>query len=516
MEDIILAWLEKIVACLECLGRGTYRLCRCAQRIGEGLDRCPDLARAAGGALRCAGQRLLADLREDRRVAMLVLGHLERRIRGQAVLFCAEAAPLLPRLPNWPSLRMPLVLGGCLFLAFWLELLVLRAILPRLQPLAAEAPAPGPALDPAYLNNVESLLAEFWHFPLPTPGISPVCGPATDLSGMDPTAASAGVASDEVAHPLLTLLDLGEAARFSAYSPTPQLPAVRLAVRRCEVRRPVDHRAFHPLDKEALLAAGHSYLGQAFAMVENAPIHQPQPPAATTVLAQALPRRPAPLAPRLTPGPLGQLSALFESGDHGVHAIGWDPRGGTSYGKYQMSSLMGTVEKFIAFLDKRAPRWAERLLKAGDADTGGVLGSMPREWKRIASEDPARFERLQDSFIHSQYYSPTVLAISAETGLDVNAHPAVMREVLWSTAVLHGPTGGAEIFIEAARKVRDQPARAYNRALLEEVFRERARRISRSGNPKGDELRRRLEMEKNLALTMLATPGGLLRLSDRL
>ena len=141
---------------------------------------------------------------------------------------------------------------------------------------------------------------------------------------------------------------------------------------------------------------------------------------------------------------------------------------------------------------------------------------MPREWKRIAEEDPSRFERLQDSFIHSEYYSPTVQAISAETGLDVNAHPAVMREVLWSTAVLHGPTGGAEIFIEAARRVRDQPARSYNRALLEEVFRERARRIGRSGNPKEDILRRRLQMEKELALTMLGSPGAPLQLSDRL
>lgn len=516
MEDIILAWLEKIVACLECLGRGAYRLCRCAQRIGEELDRCPELASKAGDGLRRSSQRLLADLREDRRVAVLVIQRLGQHICSQASLFRAEAAPVLPRIPHWSALRMPLVLGVCLFLAFWVELLVLRAILPQVPPLAAEVSTPQPNLDPAYLNNVESLLAEFWHFPRPTPGISPVLPPAVDLSGQDSTATPAGVASDGAVHPLLTLLDLGKAARFSAYSRSPQLPSVRLAVRRGEVRRPVDRRAFHPLDKEALLAAGRGYLGQAFAMVENTPVRPALPPAATTVLAEVARPKPAPLPPRLTPGPLGQLSALFESGDHGVHAIGWDPRGGTSYGKYQMSSLMGTVDKFIDFLGERAPGWSQRLRKAGSADTGGVLGAMPREWKRIATEDPTRFERLQDSFIHSQYYSPTVLAISAETGLDVNAHPAVMREVLWSTAVLHGPTGGAEIFIEAARKVRDQPARVYSRALLEEVFRERARRISRSGNPKEDVLRRRLEMEKNLALTMLATPGSPIQISDRL
>ena len=374
-------------------------------------------------------------------------------------------------------------------------------------------------LDPAYLNNVESLLAEFWRYPRPTPGISPLPAPLAGLLDHDPSRPPLpGVAGDGAGHPLLTLLDLPGAARYSAFTRAPRLPSVRLAVRRCEVRRPVDHQAFHPLDKEALLAASGPYLGQAFAMVDMAP---PAPeasrPAATTVLAAAPRVLPAAaLAPRLATLPLGQLSALFESGDHGVHAIGWDPRGGTSYGKYQMSSLMGTMDKFIAFLQERAPQWGVRLGKAGPADTGGVFGSMPRVWKSIAEEDPSRFERLQDSFIHSEYYSPTVQAISAETGLDVNAHPAVMREVLWSTAVLHGPTGGAEIFIEAARRVRDQPARAYNRALLEEVFRERARRISRSGNPKENVLRRRLEMEKELAMTMLGSPGGALQLSDRL
>lgn len=513
MEDTILAWLEKIVACLECLGRGMYRLCRCAQRIGEGLDRGPGLARAAGAGLGRAARRLAGDLRRDRRTAALAARTRWRAVRTQAGLAWAELAPRLPLLPGRPGLRLPLVLGTCLFLAFWLELLALRAIIPQTPPRLAGFPTPAPDLDPAYLNSVESLLAEFWRFPRPTPGISPLPAPAAGLNAGRTGPPAAGVALDGMAHPLLTLLDLGPEARFSGYRPAPQLPAVRLAVRRSEVRRPVDPRAFHPLDREALLAAGAPYLGQALAMVANAPA---APPASAAVLAQAPRPRPAALAPRPGATPLGRLSALFESGDHGVHAIGWDPRGGTSYGKYQMSSLMGTVGRFIAFLDERAPHWAERLRAAGAANTGGVLGPMPREWKHIAREDPSRFERLQDSFIHSQYYSPTVLAISAETGLDVNAHPPAMREVLWSTAVLHGPTGGAEIFIEAARRVRDQPGRCYNQALLEEVFRERARRISRSGNPKEDVLRRRLEMEKDLALAMLATPAGPLRLADRL
>jgi hypothetical protein len=516
MEDTILAWLEKIVACLECLGRGMYRLCLCAQRIGEGLDRCPERYRAAEAVVRRAVQRVRRDAAEDWRAACLLARTIWRPVRTQALLAWEDLAPRVPELPNF---RLSAVLGICLLLVFWLELAVLRAIIPPVPPPQAESPAPAQDIDPAYLSNVESLLAEFWHYPRPTPGISPLPVPAMSLLDHDPSLPPLpGVAEDGTFHPLLTLLDLKGASRHSAFTRAPQFPSVRLAVRRGEVRRPVDRLAFHPLDKEALLAASGPYLEQVFAMVDTVPATpEPSRPAATTVLAAA-PRalRPMALSPRLSPLPLGQLSALFESGENGVHAIGWDPRGGTSYGKYQMSSLMGTMGKFIAFLHERVPQWSARLSKAGPADTGGVIGAMPRVWKSIAEEDPGRFERLQDSFIHSEYYNPTVQAISAETGLDVNAHPAVMREVLWSTAVLHGPTGGAEIFIEAARRVRDQPARSYNQALLEEVFRERARRISRSGNPKEDILRRRLQMEKELALTMLGSPGAPIQLSDRL
>lgn len=511
MEDRILAWLENFVAFLDHVSRRARRLRPVALRLGAVLGRTPELARAALSEARAVALQARRDLDEDFRWA----GRLLAAIRTQGRLLFRELSARAPR-PACGSL--PVVLGACLFLAFWLEFLLLTAILPDQKdaPALACVPAPARDLDPAYLSNLESLLAEFLCFPTPRPNVTPLAPRAGDLLAQDEDShPPPAVAQDSFPHPLLTLLDLGPAARHSGFRPLPQLPAVRLAVRRNVVRMPVDPKAFHPLDKEALLAAAGDYLGRVFAMVESTP----SAPACTALAAAGAPRplRLAALAPRLLIRPSGRLSALFESGDHGVRAIGWDTRGGTSYGKYQMSSRMGTLDRFIVFLHERTPQWAQRLAAAGDGDTGGVLGSMPREWKRIAAEDPVRFERLQDSFIHSQYYSPTVLAISAETGLDVNAHPAVMREVLWSTAVLHGPTGGAEIFIEAARRVRGQPGRCYNRALLEEVFRERERRIVRSGNPKEDVLRRRLEMEKELALAMLGgTAAFQAQVADRL
>ena len=52
---------------------------------------------------------------------------------------------------------------------------------------------------------------------------------------------------------------------------------------------------------------------------------------------------------------LGSLAARFESGSDGVAAIGYDRHGGTSYGKFQLSSRAGTMDSFISFLSKESP-----------------------------------------------------------------------------------------------------------------------------------------------------------------
>jgi hypothetical protein len=51
---------------------------------------------------------------------------------------------------------------------------------------------------------------------------------------------------------------------------------------------------------------------------------------------------------------LGKLSAKFESSKEGPSAIGYDTKGGTSYGTYQIASKTGTMSEFVAFLDKKS------------------------------------------------------------------------------------------------------------------------------------------------------------------
>ncbi len=141
---------------------------------------------------------------------------------------------------------------------------------------------------------------------------------------------------------------------------------------------------------------------------------------------------------------IGKLSSLFESGREGIAAVGYDKVGGTSYGKYQIASNTGTMDEFIGFLEKKAPALAKELKEAGPANTGGKDGQMPEVWRGIASREPKKFEELQHEFIHDKLYTPTARQLRG-MGLDDGKISPVMREVIFSTAVQHGPAGAARI-----------------------------------------------------------------------
>lgn len=149
--------------------------------------------------------------------------------------------------------------------------------------------------------------------------------------------------------------------------------------------------------------------------------------------------------------PRGRLSARYESGAQGAAAIGYDRNGGTSYGTYQISSRQGTFNRFLDFLDGKEPALAERLRKAGPADTGGTRGGVPTEWKAIAAEQPERFEALQEEFIRDSHYAPALEDVRGVLGVE-DLSPA-LQEVLWSTAVQHGPTGAKRLFSRAAAEI---------------------------------------------------------------
>ncbi|MDR3176432.1 MAG: hypothetical protein LBU06_07880 [Desulfovibrio sp.] len=210
----------------------------------------------------------------------------------------------------------------------------------------------------------------------------------------------------------------------------------------------------------------------------------------------------------------GALAAKFESGEEGAAAVGYDGTGGTSYGKFQIASRPGTMRGFLSYLGEKAPEMAKRLLSAGPANTGGKSGRMPAEWRKIADETPALFERLQNDFIRATHVEPATEAIAKATGINFRKLPQAFREVLFSTAVQHGPAGAARIIGQAARSVnkerlingKDKNGRTdqtEGRRLITQIYNIRAGQFSSSSPDVRAAVRSRLRQELREALDML-------------
>jgi len=217
---------------------------------------------------------------------------------------------------------------------------------------------------------------------------------------------------------------------------------------------------------------------------------------------------------------IGAIAAKFESGEKGSAAIGYDRTGGTSYGKYQISSRAGTMNRFLSFLNEREPAMADRLRRAGPANTGSAQGRMPAEWAKIATENPERFEKLQTEFITKDHYQPARDKILEQTGVDIESAKPAVREALFSTAVQHGASGAARIFHQAIDKFlgklggHPQAAagalnggKGFEQALVSEVYNKRQNQFGGSTEAVRASVRGRLKQEKDMVLAMLDKQG---------
>ena len=211
---------------------------------------------------------------------------------------------------------------------------------------------------------------------------------------------------------------------------------------------------------------------------------------------------------------VGKLAAQFESGSKGIAAIGHDRHGGTSYGKYQISSRAGTMKAFIDYCKTEAPDIAERFEKCGGPmNTGGRRGKMPTVWTQIAEAEPTRFEALQDKFIRASHFEPAMRAIAEKTGVGSDDMPFALQEVIFSTAVQHGPGGATRIISRALDQIgQDRLSPESNDpASLAKAHENLIRRIydSRSGQFRSStesvqaSVKNRLKREMSTAITML-------------
>lgn len=137
-------------------------------------------------------------------------------------------------------------------------------------------------------------------------------------------------------------------------------------------------------------------------------------------------------------GSLGSLSARFESkGNPGV--IGYDSTGGLSYGAYQLAH--NNAKTFI----EQSPYASEfRGLPFNSQQ-------FQNKWKQIAQRDPQGFLNAQHQFIQKTHFEPQVKKLK-DAGINIASFPQIVKDVIWSTAVQHGPNN--DIIKQAVAKTK--------------------------------------------------------------
>jgi LysM repeat protein len=134
---------------------------------------------------------------------------------------------------------------------------------------------------------------------------------------------------------------------------------------------------------------------------------------------------------------LGSLSAKYESkpgGDPGSVSSGKDA-GGVSYGSHQLATKTGTAQQFVDSLKDTHPDYYEALKgkKPGTEEFG-------KAWKDLAAKDPEGFGKAQKDFVDRTHYDKAKEHTEAAVpGLKFDERSKALKDVLYSTAVQHGP-----------------------------------------------------------------------------
>jgi len=179
-----------------------------------------------------------------------------------------------------------------------------------------------------------------------------------------------------------------------------------------------------------------------------------------------------PLAARVVPTDwyrwekLGALSAKYEAGGRKSATVssGKGDPGGVSYGSYQLSSKVGTAQRFV---DRYYPEWFQGTKPSSD--------EFSALWKKLAAEREAELSAYEHQFIADTHYQPFVDAVRNQLGLDIEQRSLALRDVAWSTAVQHG--AGNKIFSRALAQATQENRldKLTDRDIIELVYAERGR-----------------------------------------
>ncbi|MBU0700685.1 hypothetical protein KKE26_05250, partial [bacterium] len=194
---------------------------------------------------------------------------------------------------------------------------------------------------------------------------------------------------------------------------------------------------------------------------------------------------------------LGTLSAKYESnGNPGIIANNPGDPGGKSYGAWQFNTKDKVVAKFYGWTKNKNNDIYAKLNDAyiDDKNTNGT--NFDAAWRKIAKENPDEFLKLQHDYTKKIYYDEAANRLVRNTGFDINKQSFALQDVLWSTAVQHGPEGCVNIF----KKVDLNDSQA---DIITNVYNERSKHFSGCSPKVRDSVRNRLKQEKADALNIL-------------
>ena len=199
---------------------------------------------------------------------------------------------------------------------------------------------------------------------------------------------------------------------------------------------------------------------------------------------------------------LGSMSAKYESGSRGSEAVGYDRKGGTSYGKYQIASKTGTMDKFINYLQETNPAAAAKLQAAGPADSGDTGGKFAETWKEMAKS--GELGTSEHDFIKKTHYDPAMAGIKDKGLSEMVGGNKALQDMMWSTSVQHG-AGGASGIMNKVYKEGMSPE-----DLTKAVYAERGTKFGGSDAKTQASVQGRFVQEQAETLARLKEPGSMM------
>lgn len=199
---------------------------------------------------------------------------------------------------------------------------------------------------------------------------------------------------------------------------------------------------------------------------------------------------------------LGKVSATWESGGKGSEAIGWDKKGGTSYGKYQIAAKTGTMDQFLKFAEQQGRGdVAAKLRAAGPAETGKAGGAMAQAWQQMAKS--GELGDLEHQFIKATHFDPAMAKIKDPELKKQLTENRALQEMMWSTSVQHGAGGAAGILNKVYKPGMSQEE------LIKATYAERSTKFGGSEpGVRESVIKKRFPQEQASLLAMLKAPGG--------